>query len=183
MALTTRKPLQAKCACGIKGYRSRETAEIALAKIQGRRLRDVMPKRPVQCWQGIWHLDGVRRVDTGPDRSTRDVVKERDDWTCASCGEPIVGSNYSIQHRIARGMGGTPDPAANTPANLILLCGSATTGCHGAAESRDQDMHRRGFWLESWEDPASVAVAHAVHGWVLLLPDGDFLPIPTGGAA
>lgn len=184
MALTTRKPLTAKCACGIKGYRSREAAEIALAKIQARRLRDVMPKRPVQCWQGIWHLDGVRRVDTGPDRSTRDLVKERDDWTCASCGDPIIGQ-WSIQHRVARGQGGTSNPAINSPANLILLCGSATSpgGCHLACEQRDQRMHDLGFWLTNGQDPAAVPVAHAVHGWVLLEPDGGVLPIPAGGAA
>ena len=186
MALTTRKPLTAKCACGIKGYRSREVAEIALAKIQARRLRDVMPKRPVQCWQGQWHLEGTQRVDTGPDRSTRDLVKERDDWRCASCGKPATGTpgvDYSIQHRVARGDGGTSDPAINSPANLILLCGSALTGCHGKAERREREMHQKGFRLEHWQKPAKEPVAHALHGRVLLLPDGGVLPIPSGGAA
>lgn len=187
MTLTTNRPLKAKCACGIKAYTSRDAAERALERIQARKLRDVMPKRVVQCWMSQWHLEGVKRIDTGPDTNTRDLIKQRDDWTCASCSKPITGiagRDYSVQHRIARGPGGTSDPAINSPANLILLCGSATTGCHGIAESRDQTMHARGFWLNTWENPATFPVDHAVHGWVLLLEDGGIEPItPLGGAA
>lgn len=185
MTLTTRKPLKAKCGCGTKAYPSREAAEIALAKIQSRHLRDVMPRRVVQCWQRQWHLEGAKRVDTGPDRGTRELVLERDDYRCASCSIPILGKPYSLQHRNARGMGGTSNPAANSPANLITLCGSATSpgGCHLLCEQRDREMHALGFWLENGQDPAATPVLHAVHGWVLLSPDGEVWPIPTGGAA
>lgn len=187
MTLTTNRPLKAKCGCGTKTYRSETAAEIALEKIQARGLRDIMPKRVVQCWQGQWHLEGVKHVDTGPDKNTRDLVKERDDWTCVCCGKPTIGIpgvDYSVQHRVARGDGGTSDPAINSPANLILLCGSAVTGCHGKAESRDQGMHDRGFWINSWENPVTFPVDHFVHGWVLLRVDGGYDPIrPLGGAA
>jgi 5-methylcytosine-specific restriction protein A len=186
MALQTRKPLTLKCGCGIKGYPSQPAAERALLKVQGLRLRDTMPKRAVQCWQGQWHLQGTKRVDTGPDKNTRELALERDDYRCASCNKPIIGEQYSLQHRDARGMGGTSDPAANSPANLITLCGSATSpgGCHLRAESRDQEMHDRGFWLNSHEDPATFPVDHATHGWVLLCEDGTVDPIrPLGGAA
>jgi 5-methylcytosine-specific restriction protein A len=184
MALQTREPLKVKCGCGTKTYPTQAAAERALVKIQGLRLRDTMPKRAVQCWQGQWHLQGVKTVDTGPDRNTKTLVKERDDWTCVSCGNPITGL-FSIQHRVARGQGGTSNPAINSPANLILLCGSATSpGCHLRAESRDSEMHARGFWLNHHEDPAAFPVAHSVHGWVLLLEDGGVEPIrPLGGAA
>jgi 5-methylcytosine-specific restriction protein A len=185
VSLQTRKPLTAKCACGSKGYPSQAAAERALDRIKARNLRDAMPRRVVQCWRGVWHLEGTRKVDTGPDRSTKDLVKERDDWTCSCCGNPIVGP-FSIQHRVARGQGGTSNPAINSPANLILLCGSATSpgGCHLRAESRDSEMHDLGFWLQNHEDPATFPVAHAVHGWVLLLEDGGVEPIrPMGGAA
>jgi hypothetical protein len=175
-------PLKTKCACGTKTYRDLAAAERALTKVRNLGLREDMPKRVAQCWYGQWHLEGKKKVDTGPDADTRELVKQRDDWTCACCGNPIVGSNFSLQHRLARGGGGTSDPAINSPANLILLCGSATTGCHGLAESRDAAMHRLGFWLKHGQEPAKVRVAHAVHGWVRLLDNGDFEPA-VGDAA
>ena len=52
-------------------------------------------------------------------------------WRCARCGKDVTYIQSSIQHRKARGMGGTNDPSINSPANLIVLCGSGTTGCHG----------------------------------------------------
>jgi 5-methylcytosine-specific restriction endonuclease McrA len=184
MTLTTNRPLKAKCGCGTKAYPSRDAAERALERIKARNLRDVMPKRAVQCWMGQWHLEGAKTVDTGPDKNTRALTLERDDWTCAACGNPIVGSDYSLQHRIARGDGGSSDPAINSPANLITLCGNALTKCHGKAESRDREMQRNGFWLEHWQKPAFEPVKHAVHGWVLLREDGGYDPTrPLGGAA
>lgn len=128
-----------------------------------------------------------RPRDTGPDRATRELVDERDDWHCACCGNSVYGRPFSRQHRIARGMGGTSDPALNRPSNIVLLCGSATSpgGCHLACEQREERLHALGFWLNSWENPAAVPVAHASYGWVLLLPDGgvDVLPLPWGGVA
>jgi 5-methylcytosine-specific restriction protein A len=186
MTLTTNR-LKAKCACGTKTYPSEAAADRALAKIQALRLRDVMPKRVVQCWHGQWHLEGVKHVDTGPDRDTRQLVMERDDWTCAFCGRPIrEGQDYSLQHRKARGSGGTSDPAVNSPANLVLVDGSATTGCHFFLESRKADAEKIGFVISknSDIDPATVAISHALYGPVLLLDDGTWVPdVPLGGAA
>ena len=117
------------------------------------------------------------RRDTGPDRTTRELVLERDDYTCAGCGNSVYGRQYSLQHRLARGMGGTSDPAANRPSNLITLCGSATSpgGCHLACEKRDKGLNERGFWLERHQRPALEPVAHALHGWVYLLDDGTVM--------
>lgn len=125
------------------------------------------------------------RRDTGPSRDVRELVDERDDWHCACCGNSVYGRPYSLQHRVARGMGGTSDPAANSPANLITLCGSATSpgGCHLACEQRTERLNPLGFWLWSWQDPELEAVAHAVHGWCYLLDDGSVMDAETGGAA
>jgi hypothetical protein len=185
VTLTTSRPLKAKCGCGIKTYPTQAAAERALLKIQGLRLRDTMPKRAVQCFQGQWHLEGTRTVDTGPDRNTRQLVMERDDWTCAFCGKPIGDSrDYSLQHRKARGSGGTSDPAINSPANLILVCGSATTRCHFFLESRKAEAEKLGFVISknSRIDPADVRVVHALYGVVLLLDDGTWQAAPAGAA-
>lgn len=125
------------------------------------------------------------RRDTGPDRSVRDLVDERDDWTCACCGESVYGRPFSRQHRVARGMGGTSDPRLNRPSNIVLLCGSATSpgGCHLACEERNERLRELGFWLKRGQDPAAVPVAHARYGWVLLRDDGTVELAPAPGGA
>lgn len=97
-----------------------------------------------------------RPRDTGPSRKVRAIVLERDQYQCVACGKPagIPGTWWSIQHRVARGVGGD-----NSPCNLITLCGSATSpGCHRRAEDRDPEYHARGYWLRSDEDPALTPV-------------------------
>jgi 5-methylcytosine-specific restriction enzyme A len=191
VSLQTRAPLKSKCSCGVKAYPSEAAAGRALERIKGRRLRTVMPKRVVQCWLGQWHLEGTKRIETGPDKLTRQVVLERDSWSCVCCGDPIdLPRGYSLQHRLARGGGGTSDPEINSPANLITLCGSATSpdGCHFLAESRSDATRSAGYWLKhgkpgEHEDPATIPVFHAAFGsYVLLGVDGTATPIPGGAA-
>jgi hypothetical protein len=124
------------------------------------------------------------RRDTGPDRSVKAIVDERDDWTCACCGNSVYGRPFSRQHRVARGMGGTSLKWKNRAGNIVLLCGSATSpgGCHLACEQRDERMHELGFWLEQSQRPWLEPIAHAVHGWVYLLDDGTVMDAETGGA-
>jgi hypothetical protein len=125
--------------------------------------------------------------DTGPSPAVRRIVHVREGMACAACGISVTGRPHSIQHRRARGMGGTTDPAANLPSNLVLLCGTAVTGCHGLAESRDPDMHGRGFWLRSWENPAVIPVMIASErnsGLTVWLDDsGEYAFAPPGEAA
>ena len=94
--------------------------------------------------------------DTGPSRKVRALVLARDGEACVGCGRH-VGDGYtwwSLQHRVARGVGGD-----NSPCNLVVLCGSATSqGCHRLCEDRDREMHDRGLWLRSDEDPGLVPV-------------------------
>lgn len=97
--------------------------------------------------------------DTGPDAATRALVLTRDGYCCVRCGKPCGPgiAPYSIQHRIARGVGG-----GNAVPNLILLDGTATTGCHGAVESKKNPHdHPRGYRLESWQNPAAEPVMYA----------------------
>lgn len=73
---------------------------------------------------------------------TRALVWARDGGLCLRCLAP--GTN--IHHRRARGMGGTSRAAINDPRNLVLLCGSGTTGCHGWIES-NRAVAREQAWL------------------------------------
>lgn len=123
--------------------------------------------------------------NTGPSARVRKLVWQRDQGACVACGRVITdGMWWSMQHRKARGQGGD-----NTPSNLILLCGSATSaGCHRRAEDRDREFNARGYWLHSYEDPATTPVMVFSPGgsgctaW--LTADGKYVfEAPAGGAA
>ena len=67
------------------------------------------------------------------------ALLERDGEGCLLCGRQPV----SIHHVIPRSLGG--DDAVE---NLVGLCGTGTTGCHGLIEARDEDAYQQlGFFL------------------------------------
>lgn len=78
----------------------------------------------------IWTLDDAKAV-----------VAERALWRCEVCGCSLMFCpvGYSFHHRRLRGMGGSKRADTHAPQNLLLLCGSGTTGCHGFAH------HNRAF--------------------------------------
>lgn len=117
-------------------------------------------------------------ADSGPDDDTRQLVLARAGYRCENCGTGIRSFflGYSMQHRVPRGMGGTTRDWINLPSNLCVLCGSATTGCHGNAERRDLLMHMRGFWLETGQNPTDVPIESFAQGWVRLTDTGLYLP-------
>lgn len=89
---------------------------------------------------------------------------------CEICS--IRGQN--IHHRKPRGMGGTRVDSG--PENLLLLCGSGTTGCHGWIESHREEAHEQGWLLHRHEMPYKVPVAYRGQ-WMLLTGDGLVLPL------
>jgi hypothetical protein len=117
--------------------------------------------------------------NTDPARLTVIRVRERDGHRCIICSDTV---GLTTQHRVARGMGGSVPDWVNGPANLITLCGSGTTGCHGWVESHPTFAQeagwsvRRGIIL-----PAGVPVLYP-ESWVLLNDDGTLTPITTAEA-
>jgi 5-methylcytosine-specific restriction endonuclease McrA len=101
----------------------------------------------------------------------RELILGRDEFCCLGCGRDIRHIRwYSLQHRQARGTGG-----GNNPANLVTLCGSATSqGCHLLCEARDDEMRARGFWVPSWQDPAAVPLVLWTGRAVYLTDDGGY---------
>ena len=55
-------------------------------------------------------------------------------------------------------MGGTRRPGTNSPANLLLLCGTGTSGCHGRVETYRQAARQLGWLLQQDDDPSTVPV-------------------------
>lgn len=121
-------------------------------------------------------------TSTGPDLETVMTVLDRDGYRCVRCGVPIQGErgrDWSMQHRRPRGMGGTDRGDANSPANLVALCGSGTTGCHGHVESRRAEAYVHGWLVSLHVDPANVPVL-VDHGsrWVYLTDSGEYVDNP-----
>jgi 5-methylcytosine-specific restriction enzyme A len=115
---------------------------------------------------GRKQMKRVRR-DTGPDRSTRELVLARDECRCQRCGSP---RDLQLQHRLPRQQGGTKDPAINLPSNLITLC----VPCHRPVElERTESYDRTGMLVRRPGDPAYRPVK-TIRGWLLLAVDGSF---------
>lgn len=125
----------------------------------------------------------TRRKDTGPTAGQRRLVAERAGYCCELCGRLLHDGTqwtqfHSFHHRAARQMGGTRRPEINSPCNLLLTCGTGTTGCHGDIESNRTSSYAAGWLVKAGTDPATVKVA--VHRFlfpVLLTADGGYLEV------
>jgi hypothetical protein len=100
-----------------------------------------------------------------PEATVR-LVKARAQNRCERCGTADA-LRWSLHHRKPRGMGGSKDPAMNSPANILLLCGSGTTGCHGWVESHREEAYETGLLVYRNDDPAETPVTLR-HGEVWL---------------
>jgi hypothetical protein len=114
-----------------------------------------------------------RRRDTGPSKEVRGLVKARARGLCEHCGAP----GTDIHHRRPRAMGGTSDPAANLPSNLVLLCRSS----HRILEEQRWSAHLLGWLVRQGADPAQVPVRMAGR-WVLLDDAGGWSYVEVGAA-
>jgi hypothetical protein len=102
----------------------------------------------------------------------RETVLQRDGMKCVSCGRFVDRSNYSIHHRMPRGMGGTRNPEVNLPANLLTLCGSGTTGCHGWLESHRVKANEWGYLIRRGTASPSFEPVLTADGWRRFDNDG-----------
>lgn len=92
-------------------------------------------------------------------------VLDRDGWACWWCRTSIEGRPYSIHHRRPRGMGGSKRPDTDRPQNLLVLCGSGVTGCHGWIESNRAWAVEHGLIVRQGDDPMVRAVADSAGEW------------------
>lgn len=89
-----------------------------------------------------------------PVRSVVKTVWARANGCCERCGRRLDfgerGLAWSVHHRRPRGMGGSKLDWVNKPANLVVLCGHATTpgGCHAWVEANRVEALKDG-WLVS----------------------------------
>lgn len=104
----------------------------------------------------------------------RAAVLERDGG-CLRCGGPL-GLYYSLHHRKGRG-----GQAPHSMANIVALCGSGTTGCHGWVHARPEESYRTGWLVKRLgaDDPKDIPVLDLMGHWWLA---GEVLtPFSPGG--
>lgn len=140
------------------------------------KLSSDLPTGIEQCRNG-WHLKYSTK-DTGPSAKVRAQVEARDGNRCVKCGQPVARDEDSIHHRLPRGRGG-----GNELENLLLLCGSGTSGHHGWVEKNRAASYKLGYLVESGINPADVPVIVAGRGWRWPSPDGGWLTAEEYGAA
>lgn len=120
----------------------------------------------------------TRRRDTGPGRAVVDLLAGRATShtgvdtggvpLCEICG--LLRSD-TAHHRDPRGMGGTRNPAANSAANLILVCDP----CHRQLESHRETAYDEGWLVHTDVDPSTVPVRLGT-AYFLLSDDGQRTP-------
>lgn len=98
------------------------------------------------------------------DEVRRDTL-ERDKYKCVRCGKGLINQQASLHHRRLRShhFEGT-----HKPSNLIWLCGSGTTGCHGWVHSHPTEAYEEGYMVHSYDDPVSKPVDYYGRGFVYL---------------
>lgn len=123
---------------------------------------------------------------SAPTPAVRQLCWKRDRGRCVRCGISLHGIRSNLHHRRDRGSGGSSLPWISTPINLISLCGSGTTGCHGwVTENRNRKQALAAGWIvrkngqASVTDPALIPVrVHWLKGLHYATPDGRWRPAP-----
>lgn len=112
--------------------------------------------------------------NSDPSKRTRLTVMERDLHSCVRCGARSHWCGLNIHHRHNRSH---PYKNLNSPANLVTLCGSGDTGCHGWAHANIPEARQVGLVVSGFNDhPERVPLLTKHHGWVLLDDKGGYAP-------
>jgi hypothetical protein len=113
---------------------------------------------------------------TGAERAA--VVRDSDDdgWVCCRrCGR-VIGNTRdhngltagSKHHRKKR-----RNADADRVENIVILCGTGTTFCHGWCHAEPKQAHDDGWVCWSWENPAERPCLTLLDTMVMFLPDGS----------
>ena len=126
------------------------------------------------------------RRETGFTARQKLIIRARagngdpDQARCEATGVFLGRYGGEIQHRVARGMGGSR--SRNHISNGVLLSREA----HRLAETRDPHMHAAGFWLLSAQDAGTEPIMpHGEQGGVCawLTDSGEYVFEAPAGAS
>lgn len=104
-----------------------------------------------------------------------DLCWQRAAGACEQCHRALRledrGIGWSLHHRQPRGMGGSKAVYVNLPGNLLVLCGSGTTGCHGWVEANRERALDTGLLVSRLSRVLPVQVPVLLSDVVYLLDD------------
>lgn len=104
--------------------------------------------------------------------ATRRSLRQRSEGVCEKCG---LRSATNAHHRKNRYQGGL-----DTLANLLHLCGSGTTECHGWITEHPAESYLKGWSLRRNENPTTYPVLY--RGSLVTLDDlGGVEDFPGAG--
>ncbi|PLS26010.1 HNH endonuclease [Bifidobacterium parmae] len=117
-----------------------------------------------------------------PSSETRALVLGRDEHRCQLCEtylRPGQWPGVSIHHRLLRSQG-AGCAELHEASNLVSLCGTGTTGCHGWVHSHIERAKALGYLIPATDPrpPHEAPVYTSRHGWQLLDTDGQATPCP-----
>lgn len=107
------------------------------------------------------------------DDETRFTVLARANYKCERCYRDFLGYPVSVHHRRPRMMGGSKDEMLHKSANLIVLCGSGTSGCHGWVESNRAKARELGFLIQKIESATEIPFQDVSQVWWQIDNDGQ----------
>lgn len=98
---------------------------------------------------------------------TRFTVLARAGFRCERCGDEFT-NGVSVHHRRPRMMGGSRNVVLHQPANLIALCGSGTSGCHGWVESNRLKAREFGYLILKVQSAEEIPFQDTNGRWWLI---------------
>ena len=105
-----------------------------------------------------------------PKDDTRYLSARRDEHKCVRCGRSLYNIPVSLHHRRMRSH---PFPGLHEASNLIWLCGSGTTGCHGYVHEHQTEAYQLGYLVSAYAEPKTSPVKYPDGRYYLLDDDGN----------
>ena len=96
---------------------------------------------------------------------TRFTVLARANYKCERCNRDFLGYPMSVHHRRPRMMGGSKNEMLHESANLIVLCGTGTNGCHGWVESNRAKARELGYLIQKVESAEEIPFQDETGAW------------------
>ena len=103
---------------------------------------------------------------------TRFAVLARALYKCERCSRDFLGYPVSVHHRRPRMMGGSKNEMLHEMANLIVLCGTGTSGCHGWVESNRAKARELGYLIQKIESAEDIPFQDETGLWWKIHNDG-----------
>ncbi len=103
----------------------------------------------------------------------------RDGDACLRCGRNLQGIPASVHHRLKRSAG--TKAQVDRVENLVVVCGSGTTGCHWHIHDQPHESFDDGWMVRRGADPAGKPLTTTNGTLLILLPDGSVVSNSLAG--